>query len=626
MTTIPALRQRAEEYLERHLWSRAHATLGQIWNLEPNVATAEYLNPRYEQLRGHVPLTACRLAILRSFTVEPVIPLLRAAAFANSIDLSVYVSPFNAYVQELLGGSSLYRFTPDVTILAVQTRDIAPELWEGYGELTDQTTKAAGQRVTSAYRNWIETFRAKSSSQLIVHNLELPALPNQGVLDAQRETGQAFAIQQVNQELRRIAGATTGVYIMDYDSLIARHGRSHWHDERKWLVARLPVAAENLVHLAKEWLRFINPLVGKICKALVTDLDNTLWGGIVGEDGMKGIQLGPEYPGAAYQSLQRVMLDLYHRGIILAICSKNNPADAMEVLEKHPGMLLRPEHFAALRINWHDKAENLRSIAAELNIGIDSLAFLDDNPVEREWIRTALPEVTIVEIGGDPMEFAGAVRCTPGFERLALSEEDRDRGKYYAEQRRRLEFEREATTLEDFYRALAQEVKIAAVDSDSLVRAAQLTHKTNQFNLTTRRYNEQQIQELTAAAEGRVYAVWVKDRFGDNGLVAVVITRDKDKICEIDTFLMSCRVVSRTVETAILSFLVDSARNRGIDRLQGWYLPTKKNELVKEFYPTHRFHAQEEKDGQTLWSFNLRDERIPCPEWISLICQTEVRH
>jgi HAD superfamily phosphatase (TIGR01681 family) len=214
----------------------------------------------------------------------------------------------------------------------------------------------------------------------------LPALPSHGIFDAQSEVGQATAIREINEKLRQIARGHNGVYILDYDSLVARHGRVRWHDERKWLMARLPVSAENLVHLAKEWMRFIHPLSGKICKALVTDLDNTLWGGVVGEDGPDGIQLGPEYPGAAYQSLQRVLLDLYRRGIILAVCSKNNTSDAMEVLEEHPGMILRPRHFAALRINWNDKAENLREIAAELNIGIDSLAFLDDNPVERERV------------------------------------------------------------------------------------------------------------------------------------------------------------------------------------------------------------------------------------------------
>jgi FkbH-like protein len=616
-------RQQIDEHLEQGHWLGAHQLLSQIWNQDPTIATAAYVIPRYERLRGYYkPLVTCRLAILRSCTVEPMIPFLRAAAFSNGIDLLVQLSPFNAYVQELLNeNSSLYRFAPDVTILAVQTRDVAPELWDCYAEQTAKTAKATAYRVVCGFNKWIQAFCSQSKSHLIVHNLELPALPSHGIFDAQSEVGQATAIREINEKLRQIARGHNGVYILDYDSLVARHGRVRWHDERKWLMARLPVSAENLVHLAKEWMRFIHPLSGKICKALVTDLDNTLWGGVVGEDGPDGIQLGPEYPGAAYQSLQRVLLDLYRRGIILAVCSKNNTSDAMEVLEEHPGMILRPRHFAALRINWNDKAENLREIAAELNIGIDSLAFLDDNPVERERVRTALPEISIIEPGDDPMQFAGRVRDTSAFERLALSDEDRKRGRYYAEQRQRIELERDAASLEDFYRLLAQEVRIAEVDSGSLVRIAQLTQKTNQFNLTTRRYSQQQIGELAADANWRVYAVRVKDRFGDNGLVAVVITQDRGKICEIDTFLMSCRVVGRTVETAILSFLVDCARGRGMERLQGWFLPTKKNDLAKEFYPTHGFRMlAHEQDGRSWWALDLSKGRLACPEWITLIC------
>ena len=302
---------------------------------------------------------------------------------------------------------------------------------------------------------------------------------------------------------------------------------------------------------------------------LVTDLDNTLWGGVIGENGLEGIQVGMEYPGAAYRALQRVMLDLYRRGIILAICSKNNVADAMEALEQHPGMLLRPEHFAALRINWDDKAQNLREIAAELNVGRDSLAFLDDNPVERARISDELPEVTVIDLPSDPSWFAQALQAVPVFERLAVSSEDRERGRYYGEQRQRVESQRNATSLEDFLRSLQQEVEVAPVTAETLIRVAQLTQKTNQFNLTTRRYSEQKIAELAASSHWSVYSIRVKDRFGDNGIVGVMITHDAGKVCEIDTFLLSCRVIGRTIETALLSFMVDSARARGMEQLQG---------------------------------------------------------
>jgi FkbH-like protein len=559
--------------------------------------------------------------------VEPVVPLVRAAAFVNGIDLNVHVGQFNAYVQEILNkDSSLYSFAPDIVIFAVQTRDLAPELWSRYPELTALDIQKVVDRALTDLDHWIKAFRSHSNAYLIVHTLEAPLFPSQGILDSQSSSSQVAAIQKINDEIRHIATRYTGVYLLDYDAMIARHGRARWYDERKWLTVRMPIAADHLKDLADEWLRFIHPLVGKTCKALVTDLDNTLWGGVIGEDGVEGIRLGVEYPGAAFQAVQRALLDLHQRGILLAVCSKNNIADAMEVLEKHPGMLLRPEHFAAWRINWNDKAVNLREIATELNIGVDSLAFLDDNPVERERIRSDLPEVTVLDLPDDPMEFARVLRRSPVFERLALSEEDRERGRYYAGQRQRLELERSASSLEDFFRSLRQEIKISSVTPATLLRVAQLTQKTNQFNLTTRRYSEQQIAELAKNPAWKVYAIRVKDRLGDNGLTGVVITHDAQDLAEIDTFLLSCRVVGRTVETAILSFLIDQARRRGRTHLQGWFSPTKKNDLAKEFYAQHNFHAVEQNGRGELWSLDLDKNEIACPEWIQLTVNAEAMH
>src|SRR6267378_6555456 len=206
-------------------------------------------------------------------------------------------------------------------------------------------------------------------------------------------------------------------------------------------------------------MRFLRPLTGKVAKALVVDLDNTLWGGVIGEDGMNGIGLGAEYPGAAFQSLQRALVDLHRRGILLALCSKNNPEDALEALEKHPGMILRPTDFAAMRLNWTDKAQNLREIAQELNIGVDALAFLDDNPFEREQVRAALPEVTVIDLGTNPLEYASTVRNCAAFERLTLSSEDQQRTEMYAAQKQRAGAEQNFQSKEDFFRFLEQEAE-----------------------------------------------------------------------------------------------------------------------------------------------------------------------
>jgi FkbH-like protein len=361
------------------------------------------------------------------------------------------------------------------------------------------------------------------------------------------------------------------------------------------------------------------PLSGRVAKALVVDLDNTLWGGVVGEDGLDGIQVGPEYPGAAYLALQRAIQALRHRGVLLAVASKNNPDEALDALDRHPGMLLRSGDFAALRINWNDKARSLREIAEELNIGVDSLAFLDDNPAEREQVRLELPEVTVVELPSDPMGYARALADCPVFERLSLTREDQQRGRLYEDQRQRADLQRASASLEDFLRSLEMEMSMGPVEPASVRRVAQLTQKTNQFNLTTRRYSEQEIDALASDPGARVYQVQVRDRFGDNGLVGVAITRRGADAWEIDTLLLSCRVIGRAVESAMLARLSDDARAAGATRLCGWFLPTAKNAPASDFYPSHGFSLLESSDGATRWEAGLGADRPRCPEWIDLV-------
>jgi FkbH-like protein len=279
-------------------------------------------------------------------------------------------------------------------------------------------------------------------------------------------------------------------------------------------------------------------------------------------------------------------------------------------------MVLRPRDFAAMRINWNEKARGLREIAAELNIGLDTIAFLDDNPVERQQVREQAPEAIVIHLPEDPMGYARAVRDCPWLERLTLSEEDRQRGQYYAAQRERVELEGSVTSKEDFYRSLEQVAEVAPVNAQTLARVSQLTQKTNQFNLTTRRYTEQQIDEMAAGPNWRVWTLRVKDRYADNGLVGVAIARVDGEVSEIDTFLMSCRVIGRTLETALLAHLAADARERGAKVLQGWFLPTKKNAPAAEFYAGHGFEVAETTTEGVLWRLDLREKEIRTPEWI----------
>ncbi len=623
VSEVSDLRRRIDKALDAGLALEARYLLMQMALTDRAGTLARFRVSRYERLPEILPMTRHRLMVLRSFTVETMVPFLRAQAFDRGVNLQVSVAPLNSHTQLILDPSSeLYRCSPDTVILALQARDLIPEIWHDAASLSEQDLETRAHIALSELASLLKAFRARSDASIILHTLELPYRPSNGVLDAQTSTGQTSAIMKINRGLQILASEYHGVYLLDYENLVSRYGKDSWHDERRWLSSRLPIKADHLPDLANEWLRFLVPLSGRVCKALVVDLDNTLWGGVVGEDGPEGLQLGPDYPGTGFLDLQRAILDLYERGVILAIASKNNEADAMEVLEKHQTMLLRPHHFASLRINWNDKAGNLRGIADELNIGLDALAFLDDNPVEREFIRTQIPEVTVIELPDDPGLYARTLRAEPVFERLTLSDEDRERGRYYATDRLRNNLAETSYSIEDFYRSLEMEVTLAECTPDALTRVAQLTQKTNQFNLTTHRYTEQQIATLMESDEWDVLTVRVKDRFGDNGLVGVLIGQSAEDY-EIETLLMSCRVMGRTVETGILSAMSQLALSRGCKSLSASYVPTKKNVVVADLYSSHGFECTETTDQGTRWRISPAPQVIPMPAWLKF--QIEVR-
>lgn len=596
------LRASIDQALAAGAWPLAQMQLAQLWAAEPSPATANYVTGCFHQLKAHSAAAPLRLFILRSFTLEPVIPLLRASAAVNGIDLTVQLGEFNAFDQEILTANCpLYSSLPNVVILAVQTRDAAPELWERFTDLSPEEIRATADRLVEEMRHRIQSFRQHSDASLIVHGFETPAWPAAGLWDAQHACSQVETIRSVNQRLQELARDHAGVFFLDYDSLIARVGRLAWHDARKWLTMRMPIAAAALGSLAGEWLRFIRPLTGRTCKAIVTDLDNTIWGGVVGEDGMDGLKLGSEYPGAAYLEVQRALLDLRHRGILLAICSKNNPPDALEVLEKHPGMLLRSSHFSAQRINWTDKAQNLREIAAELNIGIDALAFLDDNPTERQRVRLELPEVTVIDLPDNPMAFASTLRQHPALEKLTISAEDRERSRFYTEQHGRAALQKGAGSVEEFLRSLSQQIEITPVSPATRARVAQLTQKTNQFNLTTRRYDEHQIAAFVASAQWLVLDFSLADVFGDSGIVGLaMVDLASPQAARLDTFLMSCRVIGRCAEDAFMHTVLCAVQRRGFGVLHASFRPTAKNDLVQGLLPRLGFQPDGRADGDYL--------------------------
>ena len=596
---------------------RTMALLERLWRLRPGPANASFVLTRAARVEPPCPRVGARVAVARSFTIEPVVPLARAAAIVHGVDMAVEIGGFNTFAQDLLDPTSFVHTQPfDVVVLAVQTRDVAPELWEFDGTAGPGDPAGVEHRVLGELTAMVESFRAINGAHLVVHSLESPPRPTLGLADPRSPIGQIAAVEHINRELRAIALAHPGVHVLDIDRLVADVGRARWHDEDKWHAMRMPLRPDSMARLADEWVRFVFPMIGHVAKALVVDLDNTLWGGVVGEDGIDGIRLGRSGEGAGYRALQQTILDLHARGILLGICSKNNHADAIEAIEQHPEMRLRPHHFSATRIDWNDKADNIRQLASEWNIGLDAIAFIDDNPAECELVRRELPEVFVIELDRPPRAEAHPLLDHPVFERLSVSQEDLHRTEMYAQQRERRQLEAGTGSLDDYLHSLRTTVSVERVAAPDVPRVSQLTQKTNQFNLTTRRYSEQAITALIDDSMCAVYAARASDRFGDHGLIGVVVAHADGATWDIDTLLLSCRVIGRGVESTMLAVVADDAFDAGARTMTASFVPTAKNAPAAEFLPRHGFEVFE--GDQQRWRRSLLSDRPSVPGWIEL--------
>jgi FkbH-like protein len=393
-----------------------------------------------------------------------------------------------------------------------------------------------------------------------------------------------------------------GISMLDLDNCQRIVGIEKSFDARKWYLYRQPYTEEFWHEVADDLYRILKRQRVAAKKCFVIDCDNTLWGGIIGEDGLEGIALGEDFPGSAFRDFQQQLLTLRSKGVMLAICSKNNEADVWDVFDRHDGMLLKREHLVTYRINWQDKATNIEEIAKELNIGLDSLVFVDDSSIEIEFVRSRLPMVTCLQVPSDVARFPSSVNAFRLFDRERVSDEDRVRSDM-------MRLERERTTLstsltsEEFTKALGLSVDVFSVKAEHVTRVTQLINKTNQFNLTTRRRTAGEVSALCNSNVAEILAWRVSDRFGDYGLVGVMILQSAIEMVDIETFLMSCRVLGRGVEKAIFAAIADYARRKGVTKVRGQYLPTQKNSLVADLYPNHGFHPL----GDGYWQADTLD-------------------
>ena len=550
------------------------------------------------------------IAFVSSYTVDPLADYVQVFSAQNGLAVNGYIAPYGQFNQELLNAQSgLYRFSPQIVFLLIEAESLLAN-----NNAVDEHARAS---LLSQLQGLVDAFLSHSKGILVLHTFPAGLLWPLHVLPE----GRRISFEKVNAEIVERYRGQPRIQILDLDGLAAYCGYRNAMSDQMMSMARIPFSETFLNLLARRIVSHIAATQGLSRKCLVLDCDGTLWGGIIGEDGLDGIHIGPDWPGREYLEFQKAILELYEQGIILTINSKNNLDDVMQVLNVHPQMLLREKHFASIQANWDPKPQNMDRIARQINIGLDSMVFVDDNPAERQLMRQALPEVEVLELPDNPALYARTLHETSFFARASLTEEDKNRGQIYAAQRQRDRFQQSCATLEEFLKSLEMVVSIRPAGRDDIKRVAQLTQRTNQFNLTTRRYTEADIAAMTQNPDWRIYTLGLKDKFGDNGMVGLALVETRAQFWRVDTFLMSCRVIGRQAEDALVDRICRDAAEAGCESISAEYIPTAKNNLVAGFWDKMGFGRQNSDVQRVQYSRRLTDYRSPRFEYLRIESQ-----
>jgi FkbH-like protein len=562
------------------------------------------LDRRRARLLAHPPpdlaTMPVRLAVLASSTVDHLLPAIRIGGMRRGIWIETYTPEYGQYAQDLMDrASALHRFQPDAVLFALDSHHLVQGIEPG-----KDVRAWLEQRLVTLAGHWATAQQAFGCQ--VIQTVPLPVFtPLLGSNEHRLPWSRAAALRRLGAMLRDRADAA-GVDLLCLDDRAASDGLASWYDPALWHHAKQeihPTAAPLYGDLVG---RMLAAAQGRASKCLVLDLDNTLWGGVIGDDGIAGIKLGQgSAAGEAYAAFQRYARDLGQRGVILAVCSKNDEANALEPFASHPEMVLKRDDIACFVANWTDKATNLRQIAARLNIGLDSLVFADDNPAERAIVRRELPMVAVPELPEDPTLYGACIADAGYFEALRITAEDLGRAAQYQDNLRRETLATSAADLASYLRSLQMRALWSRFDRLGLARIVQLINKTNQFNLTTIRVTDEQLAALIGDARALTLQIRLLDQFGDNGIIAIVIGTPEGDAIRLDTWLMSCRVLGRGVEEETLNLVVAEAQRLGARRLIGQYRPTAKNGMVREHYQRLGFALLAEHDGATEWTLSL---------------------
>ncbi len=550
-------------------------------------------------------MAAIRIGLVGSHTLDFIAEAIEGTAIRHGFVAEVVAATSGKSRRQCsMRTRRLYAAKPDYVVVSLD----AHALQLARPRFGDGEANAAVAAAVAQLAGYAEAIRGQGGTPVLT-TLAPPADPLFGGFDARIDGSPRAMIEAFNQKL----AAIDGVLIVDVAAVATSVGTAQWHDRRAWHRAKLPFAVEATPLFADHVCRVIGAARGRARKCLVLDLDNTLWGGVIGDDGVDGIVIGQgSAAGEAHLAIQTLALDLRTRGVVLAVCSKNEEAVARTAFDQHSDMVLRGDHFAVFVANWANKADNLRDIAKRLNLGTDALAFLDDNPAERLQVRSELPEVAVIEVGDDPADYAGLVARSGWFEAVGFSAEDLARAEQYRANSERLAMAESASDMGAYLQSLDMRMTIRPFDSAGRARIAQLINKSNQYNLTTRRYGEADVAAIETSTGKYARQIRLTDRFGDNGMISVVIWDCGPDVWRCDSWLMSCRVLGRRVEEAALAEVAAAARAAGATTLEGLYVPSPKNGIVTEHWGKLGFaKVAGEVDGTTRWQLALNDYTPP---------------
>jgi FkbH-like protein len=553
-----------------------------------------------------IALKPIKIALLATSTVDQFTYVLQLFLAKEGFDAEFFISEFDTVHQTVLDtDSELYTFNPDIVWIFNNFRDLKIDVQPG--STAWEVEEKIQENVNQFKVLWV-TLKQNSTAYIIQNNMDIPLERVFGNFEGNPPWGKTNFYRAFNSAIAK--SVSSGITIFDMEYISSLFGKAQWFDDRYWYHSKHAMTMDSIGCVAFHASKLIGAIKGKAKKCIVLDLDNTLWGGVIGDDGIQGIKLGGNSPdGEAFSDFQKYLKKLKERGIILTICSKNEEKNAKIPFEQHPDMQLSLDDIIVFKANWNNKADNIIDIADILEIDLNSMVFLDDNPMERDLVKTMLPMVAVPDLPEDPCLYTQTLNRQLFFETVAFSTEDKSRSDMYKGNVRRKKGKAEFTNISDYLKNLNMHAFVGRFDALHLPRVTQLINKSNQFNLTTKKYTEAQIQSMMENSENICRYFKLKDRFGDNGLISLFILEKQDNSCLlIDTWVMSCRVFARGMEEFVFNELITIAQEINCNKILGKFIPTKKNNIVKDFYKKLGFSLLDNSLGTTLWELKINQE------------------